>query len=51
MADAEKKTVRMTTVISKELHDKLKKLAQGDGRTTMKYVERQLEAHAARMIK
>jgi predicted DNA-binding protein len=44
-------TVRMTTVITKELHEKLKKLARDDGRTMMKYVERQLEAHATRATK
>jgi predicted DNA-binding protein len=39
------KTIRMTTVIPVELHEKIKALAKDDGRMTMPYVVRVLQAH------
>lgn len=44
MAEKEK-TVRMTTVIPESLHNKIKELAKEDGRLTMPYVVRVLQAH------
>lgn len=46
MANENDKTVRMTTVLPKALHDRIKALAKADGRMTMPYVVRALEAHA-----
>ncbi len=48
MSDEKEATVRMTTVLPKSLHDKIKKLAKDDGRLTMPYVVRVLQAHVDR---
>lgn len=42
---------RLTTVITDELNERLKKIAKADGRTLDRYVARLLEAHAKRAEK
>lgn len=39
---------RLTTVITDELNERLKRIAKADGRTLDRYVARLLEAHAKR---
>lgn len=48
MADDKEPTVRMTTVLPKSLHEKIRQMAKDDGRMTMPYVVRVLQAHADR---